>query len=456
MLLTHDAIASLAPDQKALTAARGQMKPAKWPVRERADDRALVWGECQGSGANPYRTVVDAATLGYKCTCPSRKFPCKHVLALMWMFVDDPALFQPAVTPEWVAEWLGRRRRAGPAAITSGGGKSLAAASLVPDAAAADPKAEARRIAAAEKRAGETRAALFQAIDDVEGWIADQLRTGLGAFIEDAPDRCRAIAARMVDGKAAALAGRIDEIPARLLLRPVEERLDAAVAELGKVVILARAFRAAPEDPELRRLVATAETRESVLEAAGTLRVRAAWEVLGERISTRRDGMVMQESWLINLGEGPRFAVLLDFFPASAGRRGSAFANGDRFEGELAFYPARVPLRALIADRTPLAGDADWPATPAAPDPLAAVAAANDAAPWLTRVPLLLPPGRLLAGGKAFWWQSADGGDALPLADPPPRAVRGMALAAAAGVWDAGRLTLLAAQTDWGRIALDG
>src|SRR5262249_50782450 len=109
MGLTRSAIEAMAPDQSALSAASALLKPAKWPGR--AQSGALLWGECQGSGANPYRVVADTEDVGSKCTCPSRKFPCKHAIALMWMFVDDAKAFQPADIPEWVNDWMGRRRK---------------------------------------------------------------------------------------------------------------------------------------------------------------------------------------------------------------------------------------------------------------------------------------------------------------------------------------------------------
>src|SRR5262249_17154543 len=109
MSLTHRAIEAMAPDQSALSAASTLLKPAKWPSRARS--AGLIWGECQGSGANPYRVVADTEEPGSKCTCPSRKFPCKHALALMWMFVEDDAGFRVAEVPDWVKDWLGRRRK---------------------------------------------------------------------------------------------------------------------------------------------------------------------------------------------------------------------------------------------------------------------------------------------------------------------------------------------------------
>src|SRR5262245_19429 len=108
--LTKEKIEQLAPDQASLGAALKLMKPASWPMLARVADAALLWGECQGSGATPYRVIVSPGDVGYKCTCPSRKFPCKHVLAVMWMHCDKPERFEPGAAPDWVQDWLARRR----------------------------------------------------------------------------------------------------------------------------------------------------------------------------------------------------------------------------------------------------------------------------------------------------------------------------------------------------------
>src|SRR6516162_5988309 len=108
MSLTLERIEALAPDQASLAAARKLLKPSSWPTL--AESEGLVWGECQGSGATPYRIVVNEADAGYKCTCPSRKFPCKHSLALMWMRADGSTAFASASVPDWVKDWLSRRR----------------------------------------------------------------------------------------------------------------------------------------------------------------------------------------------------------------------------------------------------------------------------------------------------------------------------------------------------------
>src|SRR5882757_3771104 len=146
MVLSLAKIEALAPDQAALDAARKLFKPAAWPTLA-CDDAGLVWGEAQGSGATPYRVVISEADAGYKCTCPSRKFPCKHSLALMWIRAEGKLAFATGSPPQWVNDWLSRRRGpslATPAAGTASKASLALAVSSEQEAAAADPKTEAR------------------------------------------------------------------------------------------------------------------------------------------------------------------------------------------------------------------------------------------------------------------------------------------------------------------------
>jgi hypothetical protein len=455
--LDLSAIESLAPDQSSLKAAAGLTKASKWSGTGASNDGTLLWGACAGSGANPYRVMADLGDLGSKCTCPSRKFPCKHVLAMLWMHVDGTMAFGTSDTPEWVSEWLGRRRKGtssvAPVTAAPVATKDMRAALAVAPGQADDPKAAARRQAATEKRARETRAAIVDALDALDQWIGDQLRLGLSGFLDEATARCRRIAARMVDGKAQSLGGRIDELPSRVLALPAGDRVRGAVAELSKLVLLARAWRAAPDDPEIARAVATAESREQVLEKAATLRVTSFWEVVGERIETRRDGLVSQTTWLLNLADqGPHFAMLVDYFPASAGKRGSAFTVGEQFESELAFYAAQAPLRALLVRRSDrLAPEARQPWRAVIQTVDEAISAGLQREPWLSDLPVMLPMGRIAVDdGAQAWWRAAASDLAFPVTDLPDGLIRATDLERAAAIWSNGSLRLLAAQTGWG------
>ncbi len=88
-------VEAIAPSPAALSAARPLTTVTKWGGLG-ADDRA-VWGSCRGSGAEPYDTMVDHVGVGVRCTCPSRRHPCKHVLALLLLWSNgDVADATPA------------------------------------------------------------------------------------------------------------------------------------------------------------------------------------------------------------------------------------------------------------------------------------------------------------------------------------------------------------------------
>ena len=54
-------------------------------------EKTLLWGECSGSGKNPYYCSADFVEENnpvFRCDCPSRQFPCKHCLGLMFAYVQ--------------------------------------------------------------------------------------------------------------------------------------------------------------------------------------------------------------------------------------------------------------------------------------------------------------------------------------------------------------------------------
>ena len=102
MTLTSDHILSLAPDAASAKAGSQLATPAKWSQLGR-DERAL-WGECQGSGKVPYRTQIDTTEPAFKCSCPSRKFPCKHGLGLYLLLSSHPQLFAAGAAQQWVTD----------------------------------------------------------------------------------------------------------------------------------------------------------------------------------------------------------------------------------------------------------------------------------------------------------------------------------------------------------------
>src|SRR5258708_29170699 len=97
---------NLAPNPASAKAGRGLASAGKW-VSRGADERA-IWGECQGSGKDPYCTQIDLSEPAFRCSCPSRKFPCKHGLGLFLLYANQPAGFAKDPPPPWVSECLAK------------------------------------------------------------------------------------------------------------------------------------------------------------------------------------------------------------------------------------------------------------------------------------------------------------------------------------------------------------
>ncbi len=83
-----------APNTEAAKNGRGLVLKGKFLKLHHDSDETLLFGECQGSGKEPYRCSSDFARADqptHRCSCPSRQFPCKHCLGLMYAFVQKRA-----------------------------------------------------------------------------------------------------------------------------------------------------------------------------------------------------------------------------------------------------------------------------------------------------------------------------------------------------------------------------
>ncbi|MER6333258.1 SWIM zinc finger family protein, partial [Streptomyces sp. NPDC001034] len=123
---TADQVLALAPD--AASRKAGCRLGTAGPWSESGSGKESVWGLCKGSGSRPYQTVIDLTGPAYKCSCPSRKFPCKHALGLLLLWAADggsvPVRAEP---PKWAEQWLTGRRDRAEDKRTEGGGSTPAA-----------------------------------------------------------------------------------------------------------------------------------------------------------------------------------------------------------------------------------------------------------------------------------------------------------------------------------------
>ncbi len=355
---------ALAPDASSLRAAQPLASGRSWPLTGAADGSAL-WGECQSTAATPYRTTVDLSGPAYRCSCPSRKFPCKHALALMLLW-SDGAVAPRTDPPEWASAWLATR--------------SAKASDTKDPKPPADP-------AAALRRAEHREARVATGLTELDRWLCDQVRQGLAASQRSGYRHWDDIAARMVDAQAPGLAERLRSLAAvpysgsgwdgRLL------------EEYALLQLLATACREQAALPPPLRETVRSRVGFTVRQAdvlAGATPVRDHWHVLArrdldqERIRTRR-------VWLRGRHTG-RTALVLSF-AATGQSLDDSLTVGTETDAELAFYPGACPLRALVAAR--------YDTVPGGPPSGAAVAAllAGYAAalaedPWLDTWPAVL------------------------------------------------------------------
>ena len=387
---TPEQAASLAPDAASLKAAQGLASPRKWTLLGR-DDR-FVWGLAQGSGKDPYQSQIDLDEPAFKCSCPSRKFPCKHGLGLLLIYAAQPAAVSTAARPVWVDEWAAKRAERA----------AKAEAKAQEPAAAPDPEAQAKR---REKRA----ANVARGVEYLDGWLRDLVRQGTAAAqgagyrFWDEPAR------RLVDAQAPGLARRLRLLGGLPGTPTGEAQLLAGLGRLHLLLVAARRREAlAPEwQAEIDSQLGWTVEQDEVRRRDG---VRAVWFAAAQT-SSEDAGVVTRSTYLFS-GDG-RSAQVLEFSHASQAAAAS-LAVGRSFDGELAFFPGVEPVRALL--KTP---PTDVPRQSlrcfeTCEALLAAHAARLAANPWREELAALV---RLTpANDGERWWLQDAAGAALPIA----------------------------------------
>ena len=85
--VTEQQILSMAPNSSAVANARKISVGGGFVSLSKTEDETFFMGECKGSGKSNYQVSVDVIEEGNplcRCSCPSRQYPCKHGLALLF------------------------------------------------------------------------------------------------------------------------------------------------------------------------------------------------------------------------------------------------------------------------------------------------------------------------------------------------------------------------------------
>jgi uncharacterized Zn finger protein len=387
---TVEQVLGLAPDAWAARAARDLAMARKWRAAATNVEHGAVWGEYQGSGSQPYATAVDLAGPGFKCSCPSRKSPCKHALGLMLLAASGDAPLPAAEPPDWLSDWLRSRR-----------------GRLEPRAVAADDERTADE---QRKRASRREERITEGVEDLDRWLQDVLRAGLAEVATRPWSTFDQMSARLVDAQAPGLARLVRHLGG--LPHTTSNWPERMLIDVGRLALLLDAWRRRTHlDPrqqdEVRTLVGINEPREAVLSRPP---VHDTWDVLGRRV-LESERMRVQRTWLWGQ-QTQRWALLLDFSVAGQPIE-QLVTPGLSFEADVYFYAGALPLRGIVgpspcrvgAPKLLPARDIDR-----AMDGYASMLGQN---PWLERGPITVRQVVPRATRDDAWWLTDTEGCAL-------------------------------------------
>lgn len=325
--LSEDQILALAPDDASKKAGKDLAIPAKW--LSKGINETAIWGECQGSGSKPYQTQIDTSNLSFKCSCPSRKFPCKHGLGLMFLHCNHPNIFTDNLPPRWVAEWLEKR---------NDHAEKKTAQKEKP----IDEIAQAKRLNAREELIADGSAELLL-------WMKDLVRNG----ILDLPEKGTVIfdhlAKRMVDAKAPGLSLLVKKLGNINFYK--EGWQSFFVSQLSQIYLVITGFKNRGNintllGEDIKSNIGFTYSQETLKEQKGTV---DNWLVLGKQVN-EDDTITTERNWLYGT-QSKQYALVLQF---SIRGQGIAFSltPGLYIQAELVFFPSAVPLRAIIKNQT--------------------------------------------------------------------------------------------------------
>ncbi|MEO5953658.1 MAG: DUF5691 domain-containing protein [Chloroflexia bacterium] len=344
---TQEQIISLAPDPASAKAGRELASPRKW--QNAGHNEHALWGEHQGSGSKPYFTSIDLEEPAFKCTCPSRKFPCKHGLGLFLAFTNEPAAFPAATPPQWAAEWLTSRVEKEERDAKREERKEQEAN---------DPEAKAKAEKAAARSASQRKSRVDKGIEDLDRWLCDLIHAGFSASNLNSYSLWESQAARLVDAQAPGLARMVRNMGDLATSSATDAiRNERILEEAGRVHLIIQAYSRLENLPpaiqdEIRTLVGWTQDQADLIASAPNLpdthRTRDNWFV-ARQLVTEDDKLRSQSTWLWSNSQ-PRAALIMDFAYGNA-PLDKSLVVGTQIDAELVYFPGAYPVRAIVKER---------------------------------------------------------------------------------------------------------
>lgn len=334
MTFTEEQIKSLAPDDSSLRAGKVLSARSQWLIS--AQSGRAIWGEIKGTGSKPYQTQVDINNVAFKCSCPSRKFPCKHGIGLLLLSANDPSAVSSDEEPSWVAEWMDKRQ-------------------VKAEKAQEPPKELTEEIVAKaekskQKRADDRASSVQSGVDEINLWISDIIRTGIIQLAQKDHQYFAKIAARMVDAKASGLAGWIKSLGKIDYTADSRTWQNEALITLSKMHLLTNAYGNLNQldtdwQHTIRSLIGYSQSPKDLLADESAIIHKDVWLVAGQETTTE-DDITVQRSWLVGIQTG-KTALILNFGTRFAPMDVSV-VKGSIIEAGISYFPSIWPQRAVI------------------------------------------------------------------------------------------------------------
>lgn len=318
---TLDRIFQLASNPLLLDRARQLLKPRLWPLLE--FHQSILWGTCRTSGVTRYRIAFDLQQGYFFSNSPAPSKPDKYIIALVWLFFEDPSLFKyNSNPPEWVSA-------------------GLTPATLTPSSTNAHQPDQAETpLAVSDKRIAQ----MAEGRTELATWLHDNAFQGLGTLQTQDDSTWEAFSARLTDAKLSGLAKRVRRMK---LLRHTEAWNQIFLQELAALHLWSEAFARIDELPEPLQQELMIQggwnpRKEDVLREG--INLQDDWLVLAQQVGME-DQLRFRKIWFWGVESG-KTALCLEYAWGDT-PFDRVWPTGVTFRGSLFFYPAALPMRVV-------------------------------------------------------------------------------------------------------------
>lgn len=317
---------AFAPDDAARKLSKGLGIPDKWKNLTTYNDRA-AFGEMES-----YKAAIDLlqSTPAFKCSCPSKKLPCKHAVGLLYLHAAFKGVFEPSgAMPDWAGAWVEARDK-----------KHLKAQSTEDKPTEITPEQLAKR----EKARDERLETMQNGLEELEQWLLDAMRQGIIALDTQTDAFWSDMAASMVNQKLSGVATRLRQLATQS--KGTDQRFDALMNGLSDLYLLVKAFKNIEKMPPalVEDMMTAAGWNKKKEEIQALSTINDQWLALGE-VQGEEEGIKFRRMWCYGL-HTQQIGLLLEFAFNSGFE--TAMQMGNIYDATAIFYPSNYPQRLIF------------------------------------------------------------------------------------------------------------